>query len=74
MKTIRISAEYQDREFYIIYKQDMGSRWSIWTFNPITRKDCRIEGAIHLDEVLAALRRLRAADREYNISYALEGR
>lgn len=72
MKTIRIGAE--GTPFYIIYKQDMGSRWSIWTWNPIIKKDCRIHGPVLLDDVLEALRRLRAADREYNISYALERR
>lgn len=68
MKAIRIEAKSGAR---IVFRQDCGSRWSLWAPNSITGTDVRFEGGISVQEVMESMKRFKAAG-EYSIEYTLE--
>ena len=68
MKAIRVEAKSGAR---IVFRQDSGSRWSLWVRNAVTGTDVRFEGGISVQEVMDAMKRFKAAG-EYSIAYTLE--
>lgn len=53
------------------WRQDNGSRWSIWTESWIERNFVRISSGHHVDEVLEAVNRFRKDPDQYIIKFEL---
>lgn len=69
MKAIRV--EDSKSGAHVVFRQDCGSRWSVWCPSVITGTDVRFEGGMSVQEVMDAMKRFKAAG-EYSIKYTLE--
>lgn len=60
-----------EKPLRVQWRQDNGSRWSIWTEGWVSGQWVRIQTAYHVDTVLEAVNRFRKDPDQYIIKFEL---